>query len=462
MNKIMYVAMREFLATVITKGFVFGVLLTPCIIGLSVFLLPKLMREGPAKISGQVVVWDSTGIVAENLAANLTPERFVERRKQRRNQMEWAAGNEPARAGRITPGRALSSIKPEDMPQISTVLLSPDSDLEQEKMPLKRTLIKKAADRSTRLALVVIHPDAIKPDPEGDASPQYDLFVRSQLDDGLIQDIHTSIQAAIGSGRLQAAGIDPKNVDQLTTVKRAETRALTAEGEQKNSLIFNSALPIAFMILLLISVLTSGQCLMTTTIEEKSNRVVELLLSAVSSMELMTGKILGQMAVGFLILALYAGLGIVALTSFAMLGLLNPMLLVYLLIFYVLAYFTIAALMAAIGSAVSELRDAQSLMMPIMLFLMIPWLLMMPISREPNSLLAVVLSFIPPISNFVVLLRMASNAPPPMWQVLSAILIGAAGVYVALRFAAKVFRVGLLMFGKPPSFGTLVRWARMS
>jgi ABC-2 type transport system permease protein len=77
-------------------------------------------------------------------------------------------------------------------------------------------------------------------------------------------------------------------------------------------------------------------------------------------------------------------------------------------------------------------------------------------------MLSVVLSFIPPISNFVMLLRMASNTPPALWQVGLSILMSAAGVYVALRFAAKVFRVGLLMFGKPPTFGTLIRWARMS
>ena len=125
-------------------------------------------------------------------------------------------------------------------------------------------------------------------------------------------------------------------------------------------------------------------------------------------------------------------------------------------------YGLIAAIMAAVGSAVSELRDAQSLMMPVMLCLMLPWFLMAPIARDPNSMLSVVLSFIPPISNFVMLLRMASNTPPALWQVWLSVLIGAAGVYVALRFAAKVFRVGLLMFGKPPTFGTLVRWARMS
>jgi ABC-type Na+ efflux pump permease subunit len=220
--------------------------------------------------------------------------------------------------------------------------------------------------------------------------------------------------------------------------------------------------PAGFMLLLMMSVMTSGQYLLTTTVEEKSNRVVEVLLSAVSAMELMTGKILGQMAVGFLVLVLYAGLGIAALLSFAMLGLVDPKLIAFLLVFYLLATFTYSALMAAIGSAVNEMREAQTLMMPVLLLVMIPWILWLPISREPNSTLAVVLSFLPPVGNFVMLLRMTSTAPPPMWQVWLSIAVSALGVYATLWFAAKVFRVGLLMFGKPPSFGTLIRWARMS
>ena len=77
-------------------------------------------------------------------------------------------------------------------------------------------------------------------------------------------------------------------------------------------------------------------------------------------------------------------------------------------------------------------------------------------------LLAIVLSYIPPVSNFVILLRLTSSSPPPLWQAWLAVVVGAAGVYVLLWFAAKVFRVGLLMFGKPPTLGTLIRWARMS
>ncbi len=463
MTKILHVAAREFLATVTTRGFLFGVLLTPAIILVMIFLIPRMVIKGPPKIQGQVAIVDPTGEIANDLAAYLAPERFVERRAKAQEQLKELAKNEAggsAAADAVLGGSLNATLS--EVPQISTIHLPPGSDIEKEKIPLRTPVSTQAGGPPTRLALVVIHRDAVRRDETKGAFGSYDLFVRSKLDDRLMDEIQSGIREAIGAARLRASGLDPKRVNDLTKVERAPSRVVTAEGEQKSNRILNSILPMAFMILLFVSVLTSASSLLTTTIEEKSNRVVELLLSAVSAMELMTGKILGQMAVGLLILLLYTGLGMIGLTSFAMIGLLDPMLLVYLVIFFILAYFTIAALMAAIGSAVSELRDAQSLMTPVMIFFMLPMLLMAPISSQPNSMLAVVLSFIPPIGNFVMLLRMVSNTPPPIWQSWLAILIGAAGVYVALRFAAKVFRIGLLMFGKPPTLGTLVRWARMA
>jgi ABC-type Na+ efflux pump permease subunit len=145
-----------------------------------------------------------------------------------------------------------------------------------------------------------------------------------------------------------------------------------------------------------------------------------------------------------------------------MTGVLDPMLVVFLLVFYLLSYLTLGSIMAAIGAAVNEMREAQSMMTPVMLVVMVPWLLWMPISRDPNSTFATVLSFVPPLGNFVMLLRMTSTAPPPSWQVWLSVLVSAAGAYAAVWFAAKVFRIGLLMFGKPPNFATLVKWARMA
>jgi ABC-type Na+ efflux pump permease subunit len=148
--------------------------------------------------------------------------------------------------------------------------------------------------------------------------------------------------------------------------------------------------------------------------------------------------------------------------SFTLFGLVDPWLFFYLIIFYVIAYFIMGSLMAAIGAAVNELREAQTMMMPVMLTVMVPWLLWLPITRDPNSTFATVISFVPPINTFTMLLRMTSTTPPPWWQVWISILIGVVSAYASLWFAAKVFRIGLLMFGKPPNFRTLIRWVRMA
>jgi ABC-type Na+ efflux pump permease subunit len=136
------------------------------------------------------------------------------------------------------------------------------------------------------------------------------------------------------------------------------------------------------------------------------------------------------------------------------------MLLLYLGIFFVLTYLVFGSVMMAIGSAVNDMREAQTLMTPIMILLILPWALSMPISRDPNGVLSVVLSFIPPVNSFAMLLRMTSTAPPPLWQVWVSIGVGIGAVVGALWFAGKVFRIGLLVHGKPPSFATLIRWAR--
>ncbi len=467
MKKMLYVAGREFTATVTTKGFVFGILITPLLIGVLIFLMPRIMTNAPPRVEGQIVVIDPTGAVADGLAAYLSPERFVERREKTRRDIESATpavfrrqvGASPAGDAAVKQSidSALGAV-----PIIRVVALPGGSDPESAKAGLRTPLPKQGGGPDTRLAVIVVQPDAVRPAEGKETFGTYELFVRGRIDDRLVTDLHAGLRDVIVSARLQTSGLDPARIRNLTSVPRPESRTVTAEGERTTNIAMNMLMPMAFMMLLFMSVMTSGQYLLTSTVEEKSNRVVEVLLSAVSAMELMTGKILGQMAVGLLVLSLYAGLGLLALVSFATLGLIDPMLIVFLLIFYVLAFFTFASLMAAVGSAVNEMREAQSLMMPIMMLLMVPMMLWLPLSRDPNSTLAVVLSFAPPLSSFVMLLRMASQSPPPMWQTWLSIAIAAGGVYAAVWFAAKVFRVGLLMYGKPPTFGTLVRWARMS
>ena len=464
MKKILCVAKREFLATVTTKAFIIGMFLTPAMIGVFLLIFPRMVDRTPPKVVGEIAIVDGSGQVAEGLRDYLRAERYVQRREEQSREAADAAPEAVKSIVAQSP-EAQAAMQRQvaaalgEVPQLTVVALDPGIDLEDAKTPLK---IQVSRGEAGRLALVIVHPDAVQRAPGKDQFGSYELFVRSKLDDRIESDIRNGLREAIVEARVRNSGMKRDEIDALTTVQRPRSRTVTAEGERTTNQMFNQLLPAAFIMLLLISSLTSSQSLLTSTIEEKSSRVVEVLLSAVSPLELMAGKILGQMAVGFVVLALYGSLGILALFSFAMFGLLDPVLFVFLLIFFVLASLTFAALMAAIGSAVSEIREAQGLLTPVMLVLMAPIMFWMPISREPNSAMAVALSFVPGVGNFVTLLRMASNSPPPAWQVALSIVICAAGAAAAVWAASKVFRIGLLMFGKPPTFGTLIRWIRMS
>ncbi len=463
MKKILYVALREFLATVATKGFFIGIVLLPLIILISVFGISRLIQnDQPPKISGEVAVIDPTGEVVDGLREYLKPEAMAKRWEESRRELfeETPEGIRRLTAGKLY-GNSRESLKMilGEVPDLNVTRLDKGTDLN-----LAKELLTAVTDQdiARRLALVIIHDNAVIRK-EGEKSfGKYDLFIREKLDDRIEQEIKNGLRDAIVGARIRLQAMDREYIESLTRVESVTSTTVTSKGEQATRGVLNIFLPFGFLILLGISVMSSGQYILTTTVEEKSNRVVEVLLSAVSPMELMTGKILGQMCVGFLILVIYAGMGIYALAVFAMLGVLKLTMLIYMVFFYLIAFFIIGSFMAAIGAAVNEMREAQTFMTPVMLVLMLPWFLWMPISRNPDSLLSMVLSFLPPVNCFVMLLRMSSTAPPPWWQVWISIALGLAAVYGMLWFAGKIFRIGLLMFGKPPDFKTLIRWVRMA
>ena len=453
-TKTLQIARREFLATVMTKGFLIGLLVMPLMIAALIVVMPFLLKEQSPRIEGSVAIHDPTGQVLERAREHLSPQAFAQRRVEMQRRLDSvlpdamrglvASGGEDAMQAAME--QALGAV-----PTLTLDALDSAAALETAKEALRES--------DTALAVVAIAPDAVTAGEDGLGT--YDLFVRKKLDDRLIDELRDALATSIVDARLAARDLDAREVRQLVRVPRATPRTIGEEGEKSANEIASRLLPMAFMALILIAVMTGGQQLMTSTIEEKSSRVVEVLLSAVSPTELMAGKILGQMGVATLMLALYGGLGVLALVSFAATGLLDPWLLFYLAAFFLIAFVVLAAMMAAIGAAVNELREAQTLLTPVMLVVMLPMMLWMPISRDPNSTFATVLSLLPPVNPFVMMLRLGSSTPPPTWQVWLSIGIGVASMAAAVWFAGKVFRIGLLMHGKPPSFATLLRWVRM-
>lgn len=461
MYKTLHVVIRDVLSTVLTKAFILAAILPPALIGVAMLLMPVLMNQAAPKVSGRISIVDQSGAVAPRLADAFTPENMSSRRTAKRTeQLDAVKDKVPMgnSAQAIAAAQAMAGST-----QLSLEVLPPDTDLDAAKSEMASANAKRssASGGNSRLALAVIPTDAVSPAP-GEAYSGFKLFVAPKLDPEVKGDITDQFRRAIVDARIEAGNLDVRRVRSMMSVPEVTAMTVTAEGERQTSDAAAILIPAAFMVFLWISVFTAGQYLLTSTIEEKSNRVMEVLLSAVSPMQLMVGKIVAQMVVGAIILCTYSGAGLIALAYFAMSHLIDPMNLVYLFIYFLIAFFLVASLMAAVGSAVSDVREAQSLLGPIMIVLVIPMMLWMPILRNPNSAFAQIVSFVPPVSPFVMVLRLAGSEPVPFWQIPATIVVGIISSIIAAWAAAKIFRIGVLMYGKPPNFATLLKWIRMA
>ncbi|MEL6497655.1 MAG: ABC transporter permease [Planctomycetota bacterium] len=455
-TKISRVAWREFASTVLTKGFIIGALLTPVLIIVMISLVAVLAAtKSEPNIRGEVAIIDPTGAVAPRLAERLSPEALAEAARERAERIAEALKDVSGGASGIAGGLGPSA---DSFPTLSVAALPVGSDEEAEKQRVR----EEAAVEDGRLALVILDEAALSPQPDGEERQDMQLFVRPNLDDDVVSIVRDAAVDIIRDERYRIAGVDRDAIRGLSNVNTGSARELTEDGGERDSLGgFQNFIAYGFMMLMLIPTFVGAQYLLTNAIEEKSSRVVEILLSAVSPMELMTGKVLGQMFVGLVIMVIYGGISVYALVT-----MLNervePLTIGAMLVFFALAYFTFASFMAAVGSSVNELREAQSLIGPVMVPLMLPYGLGIFIADDPNSTFATISSFVPPIAPFMMMLRVASTEPPPLWQVGLAVAISAITCYVAVWMAAKVFRVGLLMYGKPPNFRTLIKWIRMA
>jgi ABC-2 type transport system permease protein len=437
-RRIGLVAKREFVVTVSSKGFLIGLLIMPALAALFFTLVPRILGGATPQIRGDVEVIDGTGQVIDELRAALAPAAITARANA---NMRGPRGPAQAR----TP------------PDLKLIERPRGTSVDPEK-----SWLTAGTKEQPRIALIVIQPDAVERSGEKPDFGGYDLYVANGVNDATESVIYDSVRQALVTTRLRAKGLEMPTIESAMQVPRPNAVVVSAAGKQTQRQGFSRALPFICGLLLFIGVITGGQTLMTSTVEEKSNRIVEVLLAAVSPIELMWGKLLGQLGVGLVVMSIYIGLGVLGLTQFAMLGLLEPQLIVYLFAFYLVTYLMFGSLMLSVGAAVNQVADAQSLMGPIMLLLLTPYILAPIIGQAPNSTFSVVVSFIPPVNTFAMLARLASDTPPPAWQALLTIVIGLAGAAGCVWFAARIFRISLLLHGKPPNIATMIRWARMS
>lgn len=450
LRRIKLVALREFLVTVSSKGFLFGVLIMPVIMGVLISVIPKLLNQRGVAMQVEVGVIDRSSLLVQPLREELQPAAIAARREASQREAVEQVVPGAANIARPAPAPLLPSFEIKALPADTTV----DAQ--------KSWLTDDAIGKTGRRALVVVPVEAVTRAEGRQDYANYEFYAPRNLPEDAEGMLHAALRQVMITERLRSNGLDPALVKAATSIPRTRTLVVSSDGRHEASQGLNRALPFIMGILLFMGVMIGGQAMMTSTVEEKSSRVVEVLLAAASPLELMWGKLLGQLGVGLVSMGVYVTLGILALLQFSMVGLVDPMLVVWLVVFFLIAYLMYGALMLSIGAAVNQIADAQSLMGPVMILLIIPYALSPIIGRAPDSAIAVAASFIPPVNAFAMLARIASSSPPPVWQVLLSVLAGLVGACAAVWFAAKVFRIGLLMHGKPPGFATLIKWARMS
>ncbi len=276
--------------------------------------------------------------------------------------------------------------------------------------------------------------------------------------------VESTVSDTLVGRRLADAGLDSARVKDLIRKIDLKTIRITEGGEREDrgaTMIFS----IVLMMILYTTVLMWGQAVMTGVIEEKASRVVEVIVSSVPSVKLLAGKLLGVGAAGltqFLVWSaslLFASLAAAAYApSRTDLPEVTPLVLFSFVTFFLLGYALYSALFAAVGASVNTTQEAQSLAFPVFMPLVLAVTFFPLVLQSPDGRMATVLSLIPFFAPILMFLRI-TVLTPPAWQIALSMLLTAATVVGVLFVAARIYRVGILMYGKRPTFPEILKWA---
>ena len=316
----------------------------------------------------------------------------------------------------------------------------------------------------TLFAFVEIGAAAIAPDAGGSGEIAY--HAENALMDDARRWVAGPINDAIRGARLAETDIDPAVVAQVTRYMPVEALGLVSLDEaggvtqavrtHEGLAIFR---PLIMMMAMFMLVVAGVAPLTNAVLEEKMQRIAEVLLGSLRPFELMAGKLVGTVMISLTILALYAGAALVLAYRYEFIEYVPFELLPWFLAFLIAAILMFGSLLIGLTAACSDLKEAQSMMMPIWLLLMIPMFIWLPVVKEPLSPFATWASLIPPATPALMLLRQATPTGVPAWQP----WVGLAGVLLfttlVVWIAGRIFRITILMQGKAPKLTELIKWA---
>ncbi|MGI8989582.1 MAG: ABC transporter permease [Bryobacteraceae bacterium] len=439
MRKILLIAKRDYLASIRTKAFLFGLVVAPVLFGGS-FIGIALMKNKPDIRDKRIAIVDRTGAAAASV---------IEAVRERNEQDLF----DKTKGRQTMPRYRFENVPPADENPGAQLLALSDR-----------------VRRGDLSGFIEIGARALQP---------RKTAAESSIDDGISWYANESgfgearhwLAAPLNDGlrrvRLAKLGVDPSHfedvlgsvpVESMSLVSRDAKTGRISEARKKGQ-VETFAIPFGLMMLLAMIVMLTSAPMLPGIAEDKMQRVFEMLLASATPFELIAGKIAAAVGRSLTSSVLYIGAGVLVMNSMAMMGLLPFQLLPWFVIYLVAEVTMLCAFASALGAACGSPQDAQSLGVVLMTPVMIPLFLMMPVLQQPNSAFATVLSLLPPFTPLLMLMRQALPGGVPAWQPwvgLAGIAIGTAAI---AWVAARIFRVAILLQGKPPNMAELARWA---
>jgi ABC-2 type transport system permease protein len=435
MKKMLAVFKREYLQAVRKKMFIVMTFLMPVFM-IALFVLPAmLMQRGMGE--KKVAILDGTGMLREAFSAAPKAQE----------------GNDSPLKRRELPQDL--KIEYHDLKGINTTAASPEF--------LDR--LTKGEDDAKLDAVFVVPPDALT-----STEAKLKFYSRSATDIITQERLSSAANDAIHERRLAERGIAKADLDKLMAKLGVDAVQLSKSGEEKKGGEANFIVGFILTGLLIIPSFVYGTEIMRGIIQEKTDRVVEVLVSSMSPSQLLVGKILGIAAVGLtqisVWLAMGAGAGVFAASVAAFAGedflqLIRPSTFAYFVVFFILAYLTYVCVYAIGGAVCNSDKEAQQLIAPISMIMMLPWFLLVGIITNPDSTFSVAFSLAPVFGPMTMYVR-TLVAEPPVWHIALSIAIAIATISAFFWVTAKIFRIGILSYGKRPTIPEMWRWIRVA
>jgi ABC-2 type transport system permease protein len=285
----------------------------------------------------------------------------------------------------------------------------------------------------------------------------------SSLGDNL--EVETGVSHAMQREILRRKGLSEEDIQ--ASQKRVDLMPESPAGAKTGNVLVTFLAMIFLVLVLFMSVLLYGVQVMQAVIEEKSSRVMEVMLASARPKELMAGKIIGVGAVGLSQIAIWVAAGFILSASNMLASgggagikdIISLQVILFFPVFYLLGYVLYAALYAAVGAMCNSQQEAQQVQQLVTLPLMLPAFMISYVIQYPATPLSVVASMFPLTSPLIMFARIALQAAP-WWEIAISLGILLATIYVIVLLAAKIYRVGILMYGKKPTLPEIMKWIR--